>query len=239
MHLDDRYEDGDDVTLRVRVEPEGGVPTDGTTVAIVRATPPDGGIPISPTALPNDDRSIWQATLPGVSEGEWVIEWTVTGTGSGIRSYVLSVAPNADQPGVPPSRSYASTADLANYLDDQPPERARTLLRRASRKVDELLRCAIYDVDTDGYPTDAGVAAALRDATCAQVEWWSETGDEAGTGSVAALAGAQIGTVRLPGGSGSGGSASLEFAPDAQSFLAAAGLSNQGPIIPGRYGYLR
>ena len=44
---------------------------------------------------------------------------------------------------------------------------ADTLLRLASRIVDACLRGRVYDVDTDGMPTDPDDIAAMTDATVA------------------------------------------------------------------------
>lgn len=85
--------------------------------------------------------------------------------------------------------AYATAADLAASdflpagLTAPVGADAARLLSRASRMVDSLLRRAVYDVDADGLPTDTGVIAAVRDATCAQACWWLETGDEAGVAS--------------------------------------------------------
>ena len=85
--------------------------------------------------------------------------------------------------------TYATAADLAasdflpTGLTAPTGAEATRLLSRASRMVDSMLRRAVYDVDTDGLPTDADVIVAVRDATCAQACWWLETGDEAGVAS--------------------------------------------------------
>jgi len=39
------------------------------------------------------------------------------------------------------------------------------LLDRTSRKVDELLMCAVYDVDSVGLPTDPALATLMPEAT--------------------------------------------------------------------------
>lgn len=220
------YEAGDDVTLRLVVTPEGGVPTDGTTAVVATATH-DSGAAVLPVLTPNVDRSQWSGVLRGVAAGEWAVEWVVTGTGSGVRVYrfVVAASPSA----APVGRVYASTAQLSAYLDGPTPDGARRLLRRASAKVDELLLTATYRTDTAGMPVDAPVAAALAEATCAQVEWWGETGDD-GTGAVAALAGARIGTVQLPGKAGTGDGIP-EYAPAAVSALRRANLTGRGPIV--------
>lgn len=66
-------------------------------------------------------------------------------------------------------RQYATTAELAAYPggDSIPASIATTVLIGASRIVDRLLTGYVYDTDTAGLPIDAGIAAVLRDATCA------------------------------------------------------------------------
>ncbi|GAW50610.1 MULTISPECIES: hypothetical protein [unclassified Nocardioides] len=80
---------------------------------------------------------------------------------------------------------YATTEQLGAYFgadgeSESPstiPEDAARLLVRASELVADHIVTAVYDVDSDGNATDGTVIAALRDATCAQVEFWL-TGDE-------------------------------------------------------------
>lgn len=211
---------GDTIELRLDV-----TPADPTTLAAVTVTAPDATTSTL-TATPDADRSTWVAPLLVDQPGDWEIRWTVTGTGAGVQTYTVSVAPSSAALG----RSYATTGQLAVWLDAAPPPRARLLLRRATIEVDQLLRTAVYPVDDAGLPTDPAVARALADAVCAQVEWWGEVGDSVGSGAVAALAGSQIGTVRL----GSGATAtSLAIAPGAHRALQLAGLLNHGPRIPG------
>lgn len=46
----------------------------------------------------------------------------------------------------------------------------------ASQLVAEAARFAVYTVDATGAPVDAGPAAAMRDAVCAQVSSWARAG---------------------------------------------------------------
>lgn len=66
-------------------------------------------------------------------------------------------------------RVYADAAAYAAYFPGSTaPANLDVLLRQASRVVDKLLRGRVYDVDpTSLLPTDADVAAAMSDATCA------------------------------------------------------------------------
>jgi len=152
-----------------------------TTAAVTKWTRPDGTVASSPSATPNADRTHWEAVAPVPVAGEWTATWTVTGTGATTRSYAVQVAPT------PPSvsRSYATTSDLAAWLQAAPPAGSARLLARATEVVDSATVSAVYDVTgADELPSDATVAGAFRDAVCAQVEAWQANGtDHAGAGS--------------------------------------------------------
>jgi hypothetical protein len=73
--------------------------------------------------------------------------------------------------------AYATSAELAEWLGTAPPADAGRLLRRASELLDATVYGA-YAVDAaTGLPADPDAAAALRDAACAQVEFWVEVGE--------------------------------------------------------------
>lgn len=99
---------------------------------------------------------------------------------------------------------YATAADLDEFMGEAPSDADR-LLRRASEEVDTALITAVYPVDEQGNPTNPEHAEAMKNATCAIVEWWGETGDPTGAGSAWTSVGA--GSVNLSrGGQGSTGS---------------------------------
>jgi hypothetical protein len=50
--------------------------------------------------------------------------------------------------------AYATAGELETYTGNAAPANATVLVYRASRKVDELLMCAVYDVDSGGLPTN-------------------------------------------------------------------------------------
>src|SRR5215468_1410138 len=77
--------------------------------------------------------------------------------------------------------AYATLADLATYTgrESAAPGDER-LLQRAQDLVDEALASSWYTVDANGNATDTGVQAALKNAVCAQVEWWRGVDDEIG-----------------------------------------------------------
>jgi hypothetical protein len=215
---------GDVATLTLTVTPSAG-----DTTATVLATSPTGTTS-TPTASPNGDRSVWTALLPLTSPGTWVAVWTVTGTGAGVEQRDEITA----RPVLPVSttgqRVYATTADLANYLEAAPPEGARRLLRRASRRVDDALLTALYDVDTAGMPTDPLVITALRDATCAQVEYWATSGADPG-GADAVYDEVAIGSARLSRRSTGGPPAGVRLCADAAEILRLAVDSSGLPLL--------
>ncbi|MFF1790752.1 hypothetical protein ACFVX9_30345 [Kitasatospora sp. NPDC058243] len=96
------------------------------------------------------------------------------------------------------SRVYATTADYQAYTGQAPDTDTARLIVRASQMLDaQLFRLCWYVADpATGLPTDALVAAAFRDAVCAQVQWWTELGDPLGVVGVG-WGTAHIGTVHL------------------------------------------
>lgn len=212
------------------------VGADTDTVAGATAYPPDGGaaVVLAPLLDAPPDRSRWGANLTPTIPGEWVVEWIVTGSGAGRVVDVLPIAPARAT--APDGRTYASTTQLAQWLDAAPPEGAHRLLLRATERVDELLRTAVYEVaGDDELPVDPVIAAALRDATCAQAAWFADTDDD-GSGAVLRYGKVKIGTVELSdrGGAGAGGDpdqADPRYAPAAIRALRAAGLWNRAPVV--------
>lgn len=110
-----------------------------------------------------------------------------------------------------------------------PPEDLDRLLTRASELIDDYCRTAVYDVDDDGLPTDADDIAALRDATCAQVEFWL-AGDEEDDvlGPVDSIS---VGGLRIEYSANAGERIGvLALAPRAARILRAAGLYSGAPV---------
>lgn len=132
--------------------------------------------------------------------------------------------------------TYATTSDYRNFVGGGPvpADLDRAMLTAASRRIDRTLLGAIYAVDGDGLPTDCAVAAALRDATCAQVEDWIETGDN-GTGSGATVSDVQIGSVRIGRAAGAPGNqpGGIDVARKALDILSVAGLYPVHPWLVG------
>ncbi|RLU85882.1 hypothetical protein CTZ27_26305 [Streptomyces griseocarneus] len=121
-------------------------------------------------------------------------------------------------------RPYATPEQLAAWTHRQAPTNAEQLLARAAQDVDSALLTAIYAVDDDGDPTDPAIAQALADATCAQVEYWLESGDN-GIGAAGQWESVSIGPVSLSGRrSAPPGASGVELAPRAARALRRAGL---------------
>lgn len=118
--------------------------------------------------------------------------------------------------------AYATSEQLASYLEATAPADAGRLLTRASELVDDHIVTAFYDVDTNGLPTDTDVAAALRDATCAQVEYWI-AGDEEDD-ILGPVESANLGGMSQGYGSGQNRVTPMYLAPRAARHLRTAGL---------------
>jgi len=74
--------------------------------------------------------------------------------------------------------AYATTAEYEAWSGQSAPSSIERLLTRASGLLDATVT-ASFVVDSDsGLPADAAEAEALRDAACAQVRFWVETGEE-------------------------------------------------------------
>lgn len=128
--------------------------------------------------------------------------------------------------------AYATPADLAALLAPAAaPANAERLLTRASRVIDTAIKCAVYDVDSDGDPTDPAIIAALRDATCEQAAYWIESGADEGLPS--GYSSVSIGSVSLSGGPGAAagppGTLTGALAGQARAILDEAGLLGNEP----------
>jgi len=110
--------------------------------------------------------------------------------------------------------AYATSTDLTAYTGAPAPADADRQLQRASDLVDSVV-CATFSVDGAGLPTLPAILAALRDATCAQVEQWSEVGE---VNAVDGLAGTSMNI------GGYQGVRAPEVAPRTLEILAGAGL---------------
>ncbi|TAK89392.1 MAG: hypothetical protein EPO06_12075 [Burkholderiaceae bacterium] len=180
--------DAEDLTLTVD-------PYDGTTTVTLSALLPDRTT--ADLEVPDGDGGVWTRSVTYTMSGLWYLTWSVDGTGG-----PKTVEVRRRVTGSPATlrRSYATSKNLSDWLDasgsgtDVPLDADRQLAH-ATELVDRELLSAVYAVDADGDPTQDKVIAALRDATCAWVEWWLEGGDEHGTQAV--VSSASIGSVSV------------------------------------------
>jgi hypothetical protein len=126
---------------------------------------------------------------------------------------------------------YAKVSDLKKFLGveelDASDTEAKAGLRRASNEVRGLTRTTVYETDDDGLPTDTAVLEAFKDATCAFVAYWDETGDITGGNAIAGPV--KILSVTL-GGTATGGASSRSAADARRADEAVTILRNAGLI---------
>lgn len=132
-------------------------------------------------------------------------------------------------------RVYAAADDLneAPWHADLEPTEAFSLLARATPLLEELTKTAVYATDTDGYPTNARIAAAFKHAACAQALWFSETGDTSGTS--ARFNSLSLGSFSVSGG-GTGAATNTSadqsrYSPETIQILSNAGLTGRSPVL--------
>lgn len=215
---------GDTATATLTVDPYAG-----DTVAVLQLIAPDGTA-TTLGAASSDGRHTWRSNVTYTAAGIWQLAWTVTGTGAGAQTERVSVGIAT----LPTTwRTYATTTDLAAYLDgDEIPDNAGRLLRDATVMIDRLLISAQYPTDVNDMPADPRHIAALRDATCEQVNWWLQTGDPNGARS--AFASLHIGSISIAAasaGTRSGPRSSTRIGPQVIAILENVGLFGQPPVV--------
>lgn len=97
---------------------------------------------------------------------------------------------------------FATPTELAEYLGkpDPPPGADRVLGRASDVVVDAC--AAGWRTDRDGNAVDVAVVNALREATCAQVEFWDEVGEDhdvVGLPPTTFVSGGGLSVNRMPG----------------------------------------
>lgn len=141
---------------------------DGVSVSVGAAVAVDYGEP----ALVNKS---WRSRVAYPQPGLYRQLWTVTGTGETKKEKLVAVGPA----GLTDTRpTYATTTQLANYLQDAPPLDADRLLRNATADVNDATFTWVYETDEDEMPVDVDLLAVFVEATCEQARWRSETGSD-------------------------------------------------------------
>lgn len=128
-------------------------------------------------------------------------------------------------------RVYATLADFEDFTDGDHSEESvdvtNAKLRRASGVIDGLTRHSKFEIDDEGYPTDADISDAFRDATCAQMAFWDDTDDVTGAASqdgTFSIGSVSIGARGRTAGNGAPDASAARVAPEAVDILVNAGL---------------
>lgn len=136
--------------------------------------------------------------------------------------------------------SYATTEDLAAWLDPEPaPANAGALLRSAAGLIRSSTKMARYATDADGYPTDTPVREAFRDATAAQAAYWAGLGIDPAKGAAGvtplatskSIGGASITYSIYASTAEARAGAAGVLGPDAFYILEGAGLLSGAPVV--------
>ena len=199
-----------------------------TVATLALVSPVRVSTPVSPAPLSGDGGHTWLAkTPPYPAAGVWFHVWTVVGGGAGRKVLPVQVGPDLS---VSAGRSYATTTELCAFLREVPPLDADRLLVMATRRIDGLIRGALYAVTTDGaeMPVDTKIREAVRQATCALVAWWEQTGDASGAARL--FTSASVGSVSVSRASGSTPpSAEERYGAEVLDILRDAGLLHAVP----------
>lgn len=127
------------------------------------------------------------------------------------------------------TRVYATAADYLAYTGDAAtsgPRLAR-LLTLASTIVERPLMTAVYATDPQGYPAGAELVDTLMKATCEQVAYMAEVGDD--TLAAARFESVAIGNMSFKRAAGSTAPVLPPVAPMALSLLQQIGVLPQAP----------
>jgi hypothetical protein len=132
---------------------------------------------------------------------------------------------------------YATPAQYYAYIGETDPNGEQdtdpetlALLARASQRIDRLLLTAIYFVDYDtGMPTDEFQIDVIMRATCAQAQFFDETGDINGAGSQFQSGGLGSASFTRAGASAGATISDPRTSAEAVDILINGGLIPQGP----------
>lgn len=126
----------------------------------------------------------------------------------------------------PDADDATAAAYWADHAEELPLIRAG--LESASDDIRAYIRFSVYATDDNGEATNPGVIKAITRATCAQLDWYQDTGDT--TGAAAIFNTIRIASVSLTKAAGMGSAApspaESTVAPKALQILTTAGLRN-------------
>jgi hypothetical protein len=132
---------------------------------------------------------------------------------------------------VPLPGVYASVAQFRNWSGDlgTPSQRVQVALQRASEQMDVALVAAVYRVDADGMPLDAGLVNVLVRATSAQAQYIIAVNDDANVKRE--YASTSVGGVSTSRAAGMQSMALPPMAPQALAILRVAGVLPAAPLV--------
>lgn len=215
---------GDLITPLLDVNPFGP----DTLAALIVVDPAEDAMPLVVT--PQGGGSQWFGEQIRVGEpGEWLLNWTVTGTGADVVTQRVVVDPGPND--IPTGFSYANTGDLVRYSGRPLPTNARRVLIDASREIERITKAARYTTDDRGYALDPALRTALADATCELVGWWDETGTSSGGRHL--YTSASIGPVSVGWGGNADNAQKDRVGPRVWTILLNAGLLSTGGVLYG------
>jgi hypothetical protein len=82
------------------------------------------------------------------------------------------------------ARIYATSVDYQAFTGQTPPSDITVQLADATRMLEaSVFRFCLFDVDEEGYPSNATVRHAFTEAVCAQARWFDDVGDSTGAAS--------------------------------------------------------
>ena len=211
----------------------------GVTIAITASGAVDGGLGI-PLPVTGDGITVrgmglctytW-AVPDDIAPGSYAVTWTgIRDTDSMTVTYTQAVNVAADPAAVPLPGVYASVAQYRNWSGDlgTPSPRVQVALQRASEQMDVALVAAVYRVDADGMPLDAGLVNVLVRATSAQAQYIIAVNDDANVKRE--YASTSVGGVAVSRAGGMQSMALPPVAPQALAILRVAGVLPAAPLV--------
>ena len=211
----------------------------GVTIGIAASGAVDGGLG-TPLPVTGDGITVqgmglctYAWSVPeDISPGSYVVTWTgIRDTDSMTVTYTQAVNVAADPAAVPLPGVYASVAQFRNWSGDlgTPSQRVQVALQRASEQMDMALVAAVYRVDADGMPHDAGLVNVLVRATSAQAQYIIAVNDDANVKRE--YASTTVAGVAMSRAAGMQSMALPPIAPQALAILRVAGVLPAAPLI--------
>lgn len=168
------------------------------TVATCTVVAPDG---TTPSITPSGSGTAWEAVIPTPIAGWWLVRWTVTGAGAGVKSKRFYVTPTPTMFGVWPPCLADLKIDMGDRddQDDSKDAQLSIVLDAAVSKV-RTLKGHRFDLDDDpvGESTESGgwLNAPTPDVILGTIRlawrWWERKRSPDGMITVGELGSANI-----------------------------------------------